>query len=808
MIKLSRQNEHFSRALFTVLLIIEITIFLLLIIFNRLVTHDTLFCLTSQYFFLNHAVTYKEFPLWIPYLTHGVTSSVLYTIQGCHGVLFDALLNIPSVLKNINFIHIYYFGIFAERILFLIGIWLLSKKLFTSQLTVFVVSLTALFSSIWMQQIYFNFHIYYAIPLILYFFHQFFDSKKWRYLIFSINLYCFQSLANVPYFVAITSLVIFFYILLFVCFNPNNLKEFSIKNPFSKSTPKKKKYLLFTGLTAILLTFIMFGAGYLSSFDNQVIFNFPHRNANGQVSIHQFLVYSMNTGGIFRWMELLLGFSWHREYTLYFGLLPILCIFLGIFCNFNKKSAPITILVLILFNISVGSILAAAFYHTWPLMKYYRHLSYVNPIIKLFLCLLAGFGLDVLFKKDQNRHNALQVKLAYIFISFLILGAAKYLFYVSQNPVQLRALAASMGFTVLGKNLINASVLIELAVKKMSVVAVIFFIYPFITQKRVQKAFLTILILLHVADIGLFFLKETTKRTTIIDEQGKSLFEFRQMPFQKRRNDHFLDSERAHSAYDSFLKDNHFIWTINAFLMQDEISTDRKTEYWLTHLNEYLLSFNESKDGKLLLDASNPTLQFPEDLSGVRKVSGVDEDKIQFFDQAFLLNDREKLKEIFGNKNFSGDILFVSTSRNDGEPLSENDMSLLNWTKEGSLSLNNRLHLPYTINEFNANKLVLSVNVLGEKKVWMMYSDVFHPKWQIKVNGKPQDIFRGNIAYKAIRLKPGHNIVDFRFKSTAISLFNRLVGINALLWVCYIICAIGRIYKYSDRTEKKDNSSF
>ncbi|MBI1952976.1 MAG: hypothetical protein HYS41_02510, partial [Candidatus Omnitrophica bacterium] len=73
------------------------------------------------------------------------------------------------------------------------------------------------------------------------------------------------------------------------------------------------------------------------------------------------------------------------------------------------------------------------------------------------------------------------------------------------------------------------------------------------------------------------------------------------------------------------------------------------------------------------------------------------------------------------------------------------------------------------------------------------YSDVWHPFWKAKVNGRPVPVARANLAYKAVPILPGENRVHFFFESKALVWAYRFFGINALIWVAGIVVLAGRI---------------
>ena len=93
--------------------------------------------------------------------------------------------------------------------------------------------------------------------------------------------------------------------------------------------------------------------------------------------------------------------------------------------------------------------------------------------------------------------------------------------------------------------------------------------------------------------------------------------------------------------------------------------------------------------------------------------------------------------------------------------------------------------LSYTVTRFDSNHLEVSVNN-PNNPAWMFYSDVWHPFWKAKVNGRPVKVFKANLAYKAIPLVKGQNKIHFYFKSNFIAFLHYIIGFNSLFWLGFI----------------------
>ena len=102
---------------------------------------------------------------------------------------------------------------------------------------------------------------------------------------------------------------------------------------------------------------------------------------------------------------------------------------------------------------------------------------------------------------------------------------------------------------------------------------------------------------------------------------------------------------------------------------------------------------------------------------------------------------------------------------------------------------NERLRLRYDVVQYDANNI--RIRVFGaEAGSWLYYADVWHPSWHVSVNGSAASLRKANLAYKAVRLDEGENVVHFRFHSTRVWLAFTFLNWNAAAWVVLIPCLI------------------
>ena len=809
-IKTGKDTHHlpfWGSILFLLIPFIEAGIFFFLIYGKWIVGgHDGFEYFNLQYCFLNNVVNCGEIPQWMPFIVQGMVVPWWHIMQG--GILQNILLLSGGLLKGINFLPLFYLGIYIDELLLLVGVWLLARRFYSSNVTVCFVALSIMGSCIWLLQPWWNFHFYYAIPLILYFAHKFLDSGKWRYYFLAGNLLFIQSFGNLPYFLPVTSLVIFLYFMFSLALSHKSswrrIKTVHFGWPFVFAT---SSILLMFGL---LYVFMHYGT-------DQIV-NYTLRRQDASSSLSDFLFY----GGRLSWriwLELILGVSFGIDYTLYIGIICIPLIILGIMFGINGKNAHFFLTVAVLLLFSMGTFVSVFFYYCWPMMKYFRHLALVSPIIKIFLCFMAGFGFEAVYFNRPRQVNPIVKKVALITLSALMLSAAvclltlalhypdNYKFFVDLvEKIVPRYLPV---FETLFSGRILPSLLVRTAIFALGA-AILLVILPFVNPRKIIPL-MAVLVVLHGVDIYSFKLAEMRLKTAPLNDKLYKMVNFQPLSFPKRRDVVFSDSNPRTGLLKALpIQYGIFYWTVYQFLFKDELGSSFKTDYWLRPLDEYMKAYW----GQPIHDLSvpprgfhypsfqeHPRLEFPQSNPAALKISGVTEDKIQFFSQAEVISSDDVIASDITMAGYKGDMIFLSplgkAKMNDAISLNQSGASGID------LSADTRLLLPYQVRRFDCNNLEVSVDIQNRDSAWLFYSDVWHPHWRATVNGKEVPVYRANLAYKAVKLEKGLNDVHFFFKSAWVALFYKIIGLNSLFWLMMIILLAGRILFCQDCTNIK-----
>ena len=780
-----------ERSLFFLVILIEAGLFLYLIL-GRYIPggSDGFKYFYLQYYFLNNAVNYGEIPQWCPFLTHGAVTTWWYIYQG--GILQDMLLLCGSALKGINFLPIFYTGMFIDHLLLLAGVWLLGKRFFESPFTLFFVALSIMGSCIWFLQVWWNFHFYYAIPMVLYLIHLFFDTGKWRYVFLAGNLLMIQAIGGLPYFLPVTSLVIFLYFLFYCIFH---FRETLLKvRTFHYGWP-----FVLTVLT-LLLSFVALYIAMNFGTDQIQVANLM-RNVDGSVDLDTFLTY----GGKISWrtwLELLLGVSPAVDYNLYIGIFCVPLILAGISLNTGKDNAHFLLTGIILLLFSMGTFVSIIAYYGWPMMKYFRHLVLITPIIKIFLCFLAGFGFESLFLYKTMNRSFVAVKVFSAIIAFLMLGISTVLWFLAKHYDLCAGFYESMVpryiplFLTLFNDDVISPLIIRTAVFSLAGAALFAGILLNNYRHKTPLVLIALILVLHGADIYSYKFSQIKLRTAALSDEHYQITAFQKIPYARRRDVSFENNNpRAGLLNDLPMDYGVFYWTTHAFLFKDQLGNPFKTDSWLLPLDQYMRAYwgQSIHDFSVKLQGLvypsmfvRPRLVFPKAHPAALKISGVTEDKIQFFRKAEVVGSDDLVTSYITRPDYTGDMIFLSPP---GDGLKHDS-----HFSAGGVGADQRIYLPYRVTRFDSNNLTVTIQNDDYSPAWLLYSDVWHPYWKATLNGQEVPVYKANLAYKAVKLEKGFNKVHFYYKSSLLSALYTFFGLNSLFWLVAILFATGKIF--------------
>ena len=740
--------------------------------------HDGFQYFTLQYFYLNNAIQAHEVAQWIPFMTQGTIGSLWYGIQG--SFLQAVLLQLPALLSGADLLAVYHLAMFVDEMILLTGTWLLARRFFDAP-TVFFVSTSVVASCVWLDQPYWNFRLYYAIPLVIALGHRFLDTGRWRWVFLAVNLLALQTIGNLPYLIPVTSFVVFAYFAFYTASN----RAFVLQRFRSLEWGAG-------AFAAVAGGALCFAAAYecvTLGTEELVGYNWG-RNPDRTTNLSFFLSFGGFTD-LGKWRDVVLRISPAMDNTLYAGMLlsPLLLSGLAV-VDRRRIHLVLTAGLLLLFTLSTP--ISRLVYYAWPGMWYFRHIGLVSSLVKVLLCFVAGLGFELLFASQSVSRRSTARTVAVLGAGVLAIGAW---WAVSTSSSAADVDRYASGITVadvvqppymfdpdeLARRLRSAT---KWAVAGAVIVGFVplALTYRRFTPRRVRQAALWVVLGFVAIDLYQFKFAYLFDRSDAISTEHFHAVRPSPMPFPRRR---LLDLHQAraegHTRLVATIAFNRLLqrrlngerpngaqyWTNNAFWFTDEVNSTLQADSWLAPLDRLARMFRVGQG-----------VDFPLEHSTAARLAGLRADKIRFFGHAYLVDTETELASVLTDSSYKGDLLFVSPQVN-----ARQSTSAALWRSQAPLSADDSRHLQYQVERFDANNLVVRVFNPEPTPAWMFYSDVWHPWWHATVNGTPVPVYRANVAYKAVQIEPGENAVHFRFNSRFLSVLTAVGAANAGLWL-------------------------
>lgn len=740
--------------------------------------HDGLYYLCNQYYFLNALRQYGEIPLWSSFMSHGTTMGVNYAMASA-GFLFKALFIFPWVLKFASFLFWYWATLFVDRLFLLVGVWLLSGVYFRSPKVRFFVTFTVMTSLVYYLQPGFCLYLFYCLPLVLYCLHRFFDGAGARWLAAAGLLSAVNMVGGFFYYVPVYTFTIVFYF--FLCFAGGRIGRERLRLLWDKKTT-------WAWLLILVLLGLYMGLAW-SAIDSRSTVFLADRDDKGRVPLWLFLVYGGNTD-MSKWLEALVGVSPIHDYGLYFGLLS-LALIAGAFFSKNKYAGVIAAVFLVLLLFSGGTAVSVLLYYAWPLMKSYRHLALISSLVKVFACFLAGFGLEVLLKdasgeEEQRRRRALGLS---IMVMGLVTG---FLLTVAKNP----QLQAGIMNAIFAQRLSFASFpeyrpFFMEKVYFAGAMLVVLGMMLLVRDKKYRAGLIFVLLAMQVFDVGMYRMEMMGRRLIVCKQYIAPLLSFRPMTYCPRRDAAYQCSNDRDllEIAGSRLSVTYSIF--NNLTFCDTVGPDKRPSLWQKSYGRCMDAFwGERKADELawqeytfrLMKAMFLADTLPESF---KKISAFSQDKVQFFRAAVDVDSERKAMQAIADPRFAGDALLVPTGSDSGPT----HMTVLD---ENQLTRNDREDIPYHVVRFEPNHVDIQILAALNKPSWLFYSDAWHPRWKVSVNGQERPVYIADVAYKAVPLQPGDQWVRFRFEDPVMTSLIKIFGILSCLCLGILIFLFGQ----------------
>jgi hypothetical protein len=757
-------------------------------------SHDGFQYFTLQYYFLNNALLSHEVAQWVPYMTQGTVGSLWYGIQA--SLLQSVLVHMPVLPQNANLLTVFHVGLFVDEMVLLTGTFLLARRFF-SPTTVFFVAVCVVGSSVWLDQPYWNLKLHYAVPLLIELGHRWLETSKWRWCFLMINLLAVQMIGSLPYVIPVVSFAVVAY---FACYGVANPRALAQQlRAFRWGGPAL--LAIAGGILSLAAAYGCFTAGA----DQLVSYN-AYRNADGSNSLPVFLAYGGSTD-LLKWVDMTLNLSPWMDFTLYSGMLvpPFLLLSVAIV---DRRRVHFLLFGVTLLLFTLGTYVSVMLFYLWPGMKFFRHIGLVSPLVRVAWCFAAGVGFEFV-SAPRAWQRIWPARVAAAFVALVLVVTAVFAFRLSLDHQRMLALVDAISnpgvdrpvhiqfVDVLSHRLWVSTLFAGVGALVVGVGGVVVTFRVFAANARVRQVWVLAVLLVLTVDIYHFKFGYLYARSDTIAPSQTVVTRAAPMTYQRRRDINLRDAAIAGtnprlSATLTFstmfrrrlqgtASHGAQYWTNNMFVFADEAGSTFQVDSWLKPLDQLMRTYwGVPIDDTTMLPPGVDLreLIFPLNQPGAGRISGVTEDKIRFFSRAYTVRSTVDVSRLMTDENYGGNILFVL-------PVSTSALATpvsISWDSQVPLSIDDSRRLEYVVEVFDANNLRVRIANPGSAS-WMFYSDVWHPYWRATVNGRQVPVYRADLAYKAVPLDVGENVVHLQFGSSVFSWCSTLLSMNALGWL-------------------------
>ena len=124
----------------------------------------------------------------------------------------------------------------------------------------------------------------------------------------------------------------------------------------------------------------------------------------------------------------------------------------------------------------------------------------------------------------------------------------------------------------------------------------------------------------------------------------------------------------------------------------------------------------------------------------------------------------------------SDNVLFLSSDEGRPVPGRSDDP-----VSAAAISSYGRVDALYRVTRFSPNEVIIEAEAPVDRPAWLLYSDIWHPNWKAEVNAKAVPVYAANLAYKAVPLVPGKNVVRFYFHAPLMIFFYWFFAVQGVI---------------------------
>lgn len=711
---------------------------------------DTSHVFRSFSFFLGELLAHAKYPLWSPYDAYGLPTDTYYLVTFSPAALLalaaGAALGIRDALV------LFKGAYFLEQLTLVMGTYLLGRQLYARRATAALAAIGVLCGLSAGEQIFFNLRSYALFPLVLLFIVRFFREMRPTQLILAMLVFLLQFQGIAPYMIAVPLLA---FALIGGVMGLSARSRLGVLARIGGREAVFAAFLLLIFACALAAYYVL-----ISRAASMAVYVYEDRDPGTfAVTLADFLSYGPKIGFL-KFLGLVLPFELgslkpaEMGDTLYTGLAMAGLAAYALVRVPHPLVRGIGAAMLALALLSLGGLTPVAefLYRHFPLMDYYRHIGSSVNCYKVFVPVLAGFGIERLTGEVQRGGRPLP-----------------------RAAFAIAALAAStVGLAWLMKRLTPGVPWGAYAAFAPLVAAIPYAL--FVRARALQPAARLLLVL------GACIAIET------LLYQGVA-----RLVHDPLMGQFYRQSEEAGRA-------EPLRYVERRSLGEPYIGTPRWDFFGGRRYAIYSFDYNYVQTdpcfARFRVDMMNP---FVLDLLGARYTPEYERD----WDYHDALGCRApKLRLLTVPRMAAGHAEALALARSGhpvgASPIVEGDGSL------GAAS-DTAVGGEVSVTEFRAGAIALDVLVRGNPGAWLYYADAWHPDWRAWIDGREAAVHRANVGFKAVYVPEGRHGVRMEFRNHKVLALIYATGALAIAFQLAVLLAVtggirGTPRAFSDKT--------
>jgi hypothetical protein len=739
--------------------------------------HDTFQYLQLEYTFFNEAALKGGLPLWIPHMAQGTLSS--FWIMVSEGIFPLTITPFAWLFKGVNFLAIFETGILFDEFILLLGCVLLASRYFKSTLTVVFVSAAITYTSVSSTQVWWNFHLLYLVPLMIYALDRAITESSAKYLFLFGTFGAATLLGNLPYFAPALAFAIFTFCAAIIFAAPLVARKLLIH--FVRSFTWR--HALALAVPAIFMGLIFL---FYLEWQNQVVqFNLGRTQSGAGSDVGQFLAYA-SYADWGKYVELIGRYSNNIDNTIYGGLLVLPFALVAMLKVRKPVAFAFGATAIVLMSFTAATYVSVLFYYFFPLGNYFREIGILAPLAKVFLVFYAGFGFESYYATSLRRHPLWKRietsdKIA-LLVPVLVIGTCLCLAVSTLTGVYVFFRFPPWAVPTSNQLVATSSEIVS-SLLILSIYATIFLALMITVVFKPKWAAPVLLVLLTVSLTDGFSLSAQYEYSTVpqVSPAVTGLFNTYSYNFSMTRNQDYYANQRFATLapfilggptggeklegngtvpYSTVGAWGALYWNMESFIYLNSVASPFRTDSLLKPVNEfYRVWVPMSQDVPRHIGFPIPTTR------AYNESVGYNYPTLQLFSTINSLPNDGNISAILSSPKFAGGMIFANA----------NDVPSVNksWaesfrTSESVSFVDERVNPALlSVEYFSFDSLRLRIDTGLNSSSALYLADAWSPKWHATVNGVLTPVVRANLGFKAILLPPGVSEVFLEYGDTS-----------------------------------------